>query len=70
MPVWKTKCIEIYNRISATTTLDEVKAVEKDWLNKVRGGVPDGEHVTDNIEKAMAAAKKRIKAEAEAEAEG
>lgn len=67
VPVWKTKCIEIRNRITAATTLDEAKAVEKNWLNKVRGGVPDGEQVTDNIEKAIAAAKKRIKAEAESD---
>lgn len=63
LPMWKQQCIDIDKRLKDATTLKDVNATEKDWLNKVRGGVPDGEPVTNYIEKAIVAAKKRVKGE-------
>lgn len=69
VPMWKTLCSEIYKRANEAGNAKEIKAVETDWVNKVRAGVPDGEHVIGHIEKAIAAAKQRIKAAAEAPAD-
>ncbi len=60
-PLWKGQCTAIYNRLKDAKTAKEVAAAEKDWVNKVINGVPDGEHVIGHIEKAIAAAKQRVK---------
>lgn len=60
-PMWKAQCTAIYTRLTEAKTEKAIKAIEADWVNKIRNGVPDGEQVIDNIEKAIFAAKQRVK---------
>lgn len=62
-PAWLGAVQSVRQQIGAAKNLKGLDAVENDWLNRVRGGIPDDD-VIRGVEKDIASRKRALKAEA------